>query len=184
MKFLPLAIAALAAAPAAASDWQVDPEASSVEFTTQAFGRDVDGRFATFDADIRLDPSDLSTARIEGRVDTASGETGNPQYNSEMTGDDGLDADNHPFAVFVSESVSPGTGCAAGDGECYQADGTLTLRGNEHPATMHFRLSIEGDRAMADGELTIAREDFGIGSGNWGDAARSVEVRLHIEATR
>lgn len=184
MKLLPLGLAALAAAPAAASDWQLDADASSVEFVTQAFGRDVNGSFANFEADIRLDPSDLSDARIEGRVDANSGDTGNPQYNSEMTGDDGLDAEAHPFAIFVSETIVVASDCSDGDGECYRADGTLTLRGNDQPAAMRFRLSIEDDRAIADGALSIVSEEFGISSGNWGDAARTVEVRLHIEATR
>ncbi|WP_420431435.1 YceI family protein [Hyphobacterium sp.] len=184
MKFLPLGLAALIAAPAAASDWQLDPEASSVEFVTEAFGRDVTGSFSNFEADIRLDPADLANARIEGRVDVESGDTGNPQYNSEMTGGDGLDAENHPFAVFTSTNVRPASDCAEGEGDCYRADGMLTLRDAEQPAALLFRLLISGNRAVADGELEIARDDFGVGAGNWGSAARSVRVQLHIEASR
>ena len=184
MKFLPFGLAALIAAPAAASDWQLDAEASAIDIVTEAFGREVTGSFSNFEADIRLDPSDLANARIEGRVEVESGDTGNPQYNSEMIGADGLDAEDHPLALFTSTDVSPASDCAEGDGDCYRADGTLNLRGTEQPAALLFRLTVSGDRAVADGELDIAREDFGIGSGNWGNSAQTVRVRLHIEASR
>ncbi|WP_421785913.1 YceI family protein [Hyphobacterium sp.] len=184
MNFLPFGLAALITAPAIASDWQLDSDASSIEIITEAFGREVTGSFSNFEADIRFDPDDLAEARIEGRVAVDSGETGNPQYDAEMTGDDGLDAEHHPFAVFSSEIVSVSSDCSDGDGECYRANGTLTLRGNSQPAELLFRLSIEGDRAVADGELAIVSDEFGIGNSNWGGSASTVDVRLHIEATR
>ena len=184
MKYLPFLLTALAATPAAASDWTLDPEASSVEFVTQAFGAEVRGTFETFETRISLDPADLTSASVVGRVLVESGDTGNGQYNSEMTGGGGLDADSHPYAEFVSESVAASDACEEGAGTCYVAAGSLTLRGNNQPAEIRFRLEIENDRAIASGELTVARSDFGVGSGNWGNAAESVRILLHIEATR
>jgi len=184
MRFVSLAIVLLSAPPALASDWTLDTSASSVRIETTAFGRPVTGIFSEFDASIVLDPENLSDARIAGHVSVASGDTENPQYNSEMTGRRGLDADNHPLASFVSTTIAPGEACEDGFGLCLQADGRLTLAGNEQLATLNFRLNIEGERAIADGALTVGRDDYGIGNSTWGDAAETVLVYLHIEATR
>ncbi|MBI1236619.1 MAG: hypothetical protein GC188_08050 [Alphaproteobacteria bacterium] len=184
MKFLLPCAALLSASPALASNWTLDRDASSVRIETTAFGREVTGSFADFGAEIRLDPDDLDNARIEGRVEVASGDTSNPQYNSEMTGNSGLDADNHPLATFVSETVTTSDACPAGESDCYAASGILTLAGNARPADLLFRLVIVDERAAADGVIIVNREEYGIGSGNWGGAAETVTVRLHIEATR
>jgi len=183
MKYIPLALSLLAAGPALAIDWALDVDASTVTIETTAFGRDVLGEFSNFEADIRLDPTNLGNALIEGRVMVVSGDTGNPQYNSEMTGSHGLNGSDHPVASFVSESIAASENCEDGDGECYVASGTLTLAGSAQPVDLVFRLSIAEGRAIADGLITVVRQEFGIGSDNWGASATTVEVRLHIEAT-
>lgn len=184
MKLLPLGLALLASAPAIASDWTTDPAESSITFTTEVFNRPVTGSFGQFEADIRLDPADLANARIEGRVSVASGDTGNDEYNSEMTGGLGLDADHHPQAVFSSTDISESDICAAGEGACFLANGELTLAGTARPASLSFRLVIDGNTAVADGELAVERASFGLGGAEWGDAAETVEVHIHIVATR
>ncbi|GJL97346.1 MAG: hypothetical protein DHS20C06_11630 [Hyphobacterium sp.] len=184
MRILPLAIILLSAGPAAASDWALDDSTSSISIETTAFGRPLTGVFTEFDAAITLDPDNLAEGRIEGSVSVDSGDTDNPQYNTEMKGRRGLDADTHPLATFASTTITPGDSCAEGNGVCLQAEGRLTLAGNEQAATLNFRLNIAGERAVADGTITIDRSDFGIGGSNWGDAAESVLVRLHMEATR
>ncbi|MEE2525236.1 YceI family protein [Hyphobacterium sp. HN65] len=184
MKLLPLGLALLATAPAIASDWTLDPAASSVTFTTEVFSRPLTGSFGRFDADITFDRADLESARIEGRIFVASGATGNAQYDSEMTGIDGLDAEHHPVAVFVSTQISESDLCADAEGDCYVADGRLTIAGTTKAAQLPFRLVIDGDRAAADGHFTIHRGDFDVGSGLWGSEGENVEVWLHIEAIR
>lgn len=184
MKFLLPCLTLLVTTPALASDWTLDTDASTIRIETTAFGREVIGSFADFNAEIRLDPENLENARIEGHVEIASGDTGNPQYDSEMTGNSGLDADDHPVARFVSETITASDTCPEGEGECYAANGTLTLAGNEQPADLFFRLSIADNCAIADGVITVARQDYGIGSSNWGGAAETVTVHLHIIATR
>jgi polyisoprenoid-binding protein YceI len=184
MRIFPFAIILLSAGPAAASDWALADSTSSISIETTAFGRPLTGVFTEFDATIVLDPDNLAEARINGTVSVDSGDTDNPQYNSEMKGRRGLNADTHPMASFASTEISPGDACDDGNGVCLQAEGRLTLAGNEQPATLNFRLNIDGNRAISDGTIAIDRHEFGIGGSNWGDAAESVLVHLHIEATR
>lgn len=172
-----LTAAAFMAAPSFASDWLIDEAASTVEFETTVFGGTTSGSFDDFGADITLDPEDLSTARIEAVVRTASGAMGNHDYQSALTGGQGLDPADHPEARFVSEDIR------AVDGG-YEAHGALTIKGVELELVLPFTLAINGDRAIADGSFVVDRETFGVGGSGWGDVGSEVEVILHIEADR
>ena len=171
---LPLA-AVFLASPAAAQDWTIDTEASRVGFVTEAFGGSVEGEFTDHEAAITLDPSDLANARIEARVGTASGSTGNGQLDDSMLGEDGLAPQSHATARFLSEDIrATDTG--------YEAHGTLSIRDTEQAVVLPFSLAIDGTRAIADAELEIARTDYGVGASGWGDTAANVTIVLHIEA--
>lgn len=169
-----LALLALAA-PANAQDWTVDREASSVGFETEAFGSTTRGEFPDWSAEITLDPANLETARIRATVMTASGSTGNGQIDDSMLSATGLAPDSHASASFYSEQVVP-----VPNG--YVANGSLTIRGQSQDAILAFSLEIEGNRAIADGQIDIARADFGVGDASWGEIASEVRIIVHIEA--
>lgn len=182
MRRLTIAVALLftssfLAAPAFAQDWALDRAASRVEFEARAFDNPLTGAFERFSADIRLDPEDLDSARIDAAVDTSSATLSNDRYRSSLSGGDGLAVEAHPEARFVSEDIRE-----TDDG--YEAVGELTIKGESRPLTLPFTLSIDGDRAVAQGAFTIDRASFGVGSGSWGDVGPSVTVTLHIEADR
>ena len=160
----------LVAAPALAQDWVVDAAASSVAFETT-----VSGSFPDWSADIRLDPDNLETARIEARVMTATGSTGNVQMDQSMLSNTGLNPVGHAAATFLSEDIR-----ATDDG--YEAHGTLTIAGTEQEIVLPFTLDINDGRAVADSRYTLARADYGVGSSSWGSAAAEVTLVLHIEA--
>lgn len=166
---------ALLAAPAAAQGWSVDREASSVGFETAAFGGSVTGEFADWAADIVLDPNDLSGARIEARVVTASGSAGSGEIDENLLSPAGLAPQQYETACFVSEDIR-----ATKDG--YEAHGALTIRGTEQDIVLPFSLKIDGNRAVADSRFEIARGDYGVGGPSWGSTAASVAIVLHIEA--
>ena len=178
MSRLPLlgALALLAVAtPANAQDWRVDRETSSVGFETEAFGSTASGSFLDWTAEISLDPADLSTARINASVTTATGSTGNSQFDDSMLSSAGLAPDEHAAASFVSDDVrATDTG--------YAAHGVLNLRGTPQDAVMVFSLDITDGRAIADGQIDVMRADFGVGDSSWGEIASEVRIIVHIEA--
>ena len=180
MKLALLPLALLVSAPALASDWEVDHDASEVTFETDVLDAPVTGRFAEFGAAIGFDPDDLANSYIDATVRVGSGETSTPSYTDEMMSEPGLDPDTYPTATFMSETIEASDECDT----CYIARGDLILRDERRPAELPFSVTIEGDRAVADGELVIRREDFGIGGSGWGEAAAEITVRVHIEADR
>ncbi len=171
-----LAAAASLAAPAAATDWSLDRDASSVEFTATAFNQPVDGAFTDFDADITLDPDNLAGARIDAVVRTQPNEI-KADYRDSLNSTSGLAPRDHPEMRFTADTIT-----RAGDG--YAAEGELTIKGQSRPFTLPFTLEIDGDRAVAESVFTLDRTDFGVGSGSWGDVGETLEVRLHIKADR
>ena len=166
---------ALLAAPAAAQDWTVDHEASTVGFETQAMGGTINGTFSNWSADITLDPHDLDAATIAAEVVTASADTGNGEVDRSLLSSAGLAPDTHETATFVSDDIR-----ATNDG--YAAHGSLTIKGQARDVVLPFTLAISDGRAVADGTLDIARTDFGVGGSSWGDAGAAVTLVLHIEA--
>tara|TARA_R110000868_G_scaffold24255_17_gene96083 strand:- start:447 stop:995 length:549 start_codon:yes stop_codon:yes gene_type:complete len=160
---------------AAAQDWSIDHDASSVGFETTAFGSPVAGEFSDWSAQITLDPAALESAQISARVQTATGATGSNGVDDPMLGSDGLAPATHPLALFESSDIrATQTG--------YDAHGTLTIRDTAQPVILPFTLEIENGRAIADARLTIARTDYGVGASGWGTTAANVTLVLHIEA--
>lgn len=180
-----IVLIALLAAPAAwATDWVIDTETSSMTFETEAFGGPVSGDITDFSADIRLDPDRPGDGQIEARVGTASVDAGSNQFNGSLQSRTGFAPDIHRDARFVSTAITEAVDCEARQpARCYTADGELTIKGETRPATLDFSLTVEEGRAIADGQLQINREDFGIGGAAWGDTALEVTVLIHIEAT-
>ena len=160
--------------------WRIDPGASSVMFTGRQGEDEFTGRFGTFDAQIRLDPDDPTGAMIVAAVDLGSVDAGSDDRNQSLPEAGWFDIARFPQATFRSSVVRE-----VADG-AYEADGALTIKGVSRDATMPFTLDIAGDgRAVADGQITLDRSDFGIGQGDfagpeWVDT--EVTVSVHVEA--
>lgn len=176
-----LAASALAAAPAAASQWAVVPAQSSLGFTATWNGDKVEGRFPKFTAAIRFDPARLAEAQVDVRIDLSAATTGDRTVNASLPGADWFDVKTTPTARFQSRSITqvkPGQ---------YVAKGTLTLRGVSVPVSLPFTLAIAGDTATMTGQTVLDRRPFRIGtesdaSGDW--VAFQVPVRVSLKATR
>jgi len=172
--------AALASAPAHAADWTVDPDASRLTFEGMQTGKAFDGGFDEFTAEIALDPAAPETGSIRVVVDTGSFNTGAADRDAEAMKPDWFDTETYPEAVFVSDRIE-----ATADG--YVANGTLTIKDVSLPVSLPFTLEVEGDRAVAEGGMTVARLDYHLGVGDWADGVfvgLEVGIAFHVEADR
>ncbi|WOI54608.1 cytochrome b/b6 domain-containing protein [Parvularcula sp. LCG005] len=161
--------------------WVVDMPASRLEFIFTQSGQEVVGRFNTFDAIIKLDPTAPETGEINVQIDLLSADAGTSDRNGTLQQSAWFDSANEPQAQFTSTDIR-----ATGEGE-YVAEGTLSLKGTERAVSLPFTLSVDGDRAVAHGMTTLNRLDFGVGEGamvSEKDVPPSVGVRIHIEAER
>lgn len=133
--------------------WEVDPRRSSVRFEVRHFRVSrVRGRFGSFAC--RLEAGDR--LRIDGSVDAATIETGDPVRDERLRADEFLNSAAHPGIDFTADRAVP-------DGGSWRIEGELTIRGVTRP------LALRASRAeRADGAVGIAaggalsRRDFGL----------------------
>lgn len=173
-------LACVFAVPASAIDWKTDPDASKLEFVGEYMEEDFRGRFERFLPQIRFDPQDLSSSRFQVAVDLVSARTGDEEWDEYLVGEDFFAAEENPQAQFVAERFE-----ATETG--YVAHGSLKLRGVEQPVDLRFTFTVDGERATLDGEASLNRIAFGVGTGDWADPemiGHSVRVQTQLKLTR
>lgn len=167
---------------AQATEWEIVPEASTLSFEATQTGSAFRGQFRRFNADINLDPEDLSTASISATIQTSSFSSGSADRDTDAVDIHWFHTTAFPQATFTSSEI------VQGEDNGYVAIGTLTIKSFEQAVELPFTLDIDGDRAVADGSITLDRIDFDLGaSGEVSDDSfigHQVVVTLHIEATR
>ena len=171
----------LAAAPARAADWTIDPKASEIRFSGKHAGRDFTGVFAQWGGTISFDPAKLDAARVAIDVKLGSAKTGDTTYDKTLPGVDWFNVEAFPTARFTTQSIQ-----AAGPGRNV-AQGILSIRGVNAPVTLPFSLEIKGDQAAMTGSTTLKRVAWGIGkgpdaSGAW--VSLDIPVSIKVSAKR
>jgi cytochrome b561/polyisoprenoid-binding protein YceI len=163
--------------------WVIKPEASSIGFEATQYGETFSGQFASYAATIVFNPEHLETAKAVVAIDIASIKTGSDDRDAQARAPDWFDANQHPQAVFETESFAR-TGANQ-----YVAKGNLAIRGVKLPVELPFTLDIaddaQGKTAQMRAELVLNRLDFGIGQGQWQSAetiGNSVKITLRVEA--
>lgn len=176
-----LAVALAAAYPAFAAEWQPDYQASSLTFSATQRGDPFQGAFGDFQADIVFDPADPSSGSLSVAVDVTSIDTGDERRDGTLAGEAWFDFDAYTTATYVADSFRHE------GGETYVAEGELTIRDITMAIDLPFTLTIEGDRAIADGGVTLQRLEYGLGEGQFASdstVGHAVEVTFHLESTR
>jgi polyisoprenoid-binding protein YceI len=167
--------------PADAAHWAVDHAKSSLGFTVNWSGEPFSATFRNWNADIALDPADLSHARIVASIDLASEASDTPDNDAGLKGPEGFWVERFRIARFESNAIS------SGGGNKFLARGTLSLHGLTREIALPFTLDIQGDSAHASGRVRVLRTDFALGTGEWAaptPIAHEVDIRLDIAAKK
>jgi polyisoprenoid-binding protein YceI len=151
-----LALPLLAALPALAADWTVDPAKSHLGFSGTQTGAPFQGSFGKWTAEISFDPAHPEAGHAKVTIDLASAKTGDTQRDSALPQSEWFDVTAFPPGRFEADRLH------AKGGDAYEAPGKLTIRGiakdsccpspSRSPATGH-----------AKGHLSLVRTDFGVG---------------------
>jgi len=167
-----------ATAQAGTQCWQVDPVHSALDFTAQQAGGTLDGGFKHVVGRLCLD--DATAIRVEVRM--ASVETGLPELDTALRGEDFFAVDRWPSGEFRGESLE-----RKGDHR-YVVTGTLQLRDVTRRIQVPFQWTPPSGTGPAslDASFTIKRLDFGIGQGQWSDTewvGNPVQIHIHAQLT-
>lgn len=182
-RFANVVLAMLLSSGAWAAEYKVDLSHAFIQFEISHLGfSTLVGRFNDFDGSFTWDKANPASASIEVRVNTASIDSNWAERDKHLRGDEFLDVEQYPTAVFKSTKYH-------GDANGGRMDGTLTLHGVTKPITLDVKVIGEGDdpwggyRAGFAAKTSINRSDFGI-SYNLGPAAETMTFDLFIEGIR
>ncbi len=176
------------ALPTHAADWTVDYANSKLSFVGKQENSSFEGEFKKFQTTINFDAAHLDTSMITATIDIASITAGSSERDAYLPQSDWFDTKKFPQAVFTSTKIYQAAQTQSACKEplhFYTADGTLTIKSVTKPVSLNFCLTHEGDHMRADGALTLLRNDFNIGIGQWAAddlVAHQVDVKVSITA--
>jgi polyisoprenoid-binding protein YceI len=175
-----LAVAQDGATHSDAKAWTVVKEESHLKFTAKQEGKDFEGLFETFDADIVFDPADLTASRVTVTVPLDQVDAGSRDRNSSLPDKAWFSTKAFPVATWQSNEITQ-----TGEGT-YLAAGELTLKGISKPLNIPFSLVIT-DKAVMDAQLSFDRTDWDVGTDPWNTeewVSRSVNLDIQVVATQ
>lgn len=183
MRFLTWTFAALVLAPlsAHAANWTIDPATSTVSFSGVQNGEPFTVSLPQFSADITFDPANLAISAVTVELSLTALKTETPMVQQEIGGSEWLDVKQFPSATFTASSFRKL------DETHFEADGTLTLRSISKPVVLPFTFTETDGKAHVVGSVTLTRNDFGVGQGDWAtdpSVAQNVRVDITLDARK
>jgi polyisoprenoid-binding protein YceI len=159
-----LAAALSLPAAAATTNWQIDPQHSSAQFSVRHMAiSTVRGAFNKVTGTIALDDKDITKSTVDVAIDVTTVDTHEPSRDNDLRSDKFFDVAHFPTMTFKSkkvEQLAPGKLKVTGD---------LTIRGT----TKEVVLDVEGptapikdpwgfQRSAANATTKVNRQDFGV----------------------
>jgi polyisoprenoid-binding protein YceI len=146
--------------------WALDQAHSEIQFKVRHLMVSwASGRFTKFNADVKSNGDDFTSAKIRFTAEVDSIDTSNEQRDAHLKNNDFFDADNYPQITFESEKL------VKVDEDSFKLHGTLTMRGT----SKNVALEVDFGGIMKDPwgntrtgfTITgkINRKDFGISFG-------------------
>lgn len=186
MRKLVLLAALLIATSAFAAQWNVDPLTSKLRFTAEQAGESFEGSFPKFTSVIEFDEAAPEKGAINITIDMSKLQVEGKDRLDALPTDDWFAVSKFPIATFTSTSIKA-TGSDKSGINSYLANGTLTIRGLSRAVALPFTLKTNGNTTVARGELTLNRNDFGIGQGRWASeewVKYAVTVNFELHASK
>ena len=170
---------------AAAEAWRLDPVHTRVLFKVDHAGySQALGLFPDVQGELRFDPADWASARLEVRIPLARLQIGDDDWRDKLLTRAFFDAGNFPEARFVSTRVEPV------DAENARVFGQLTLRGVAREVALDVRLNKLARHPLTfrrtagfSARAELDRRDFGMDA--WPNViGQKVQLEIQAEATR
>ena len=152
--------------------WDVDYDASFIEFTGEQAGAAFTGRFTDWEATIAFDPDQLEDSAARVQLNMSAVSSGDAERDETISGPEFFAASRFPVAVYEASEFERLD-------DSLVAAGTLTIKGVSLPVELRFR--VEGNELS--GEAVIDRLLFQVGTGDWESTdwvGRDVDVAVYV----
>ena len=182
MKTLLLALVALTAAPALATDtYQIEGSHPQSAFAVKHLMiSTVRGEFGKTEGTVVLDPADLTRSTVEATIDATTVDTRDAKRDEHLKGADFFEVAKFPKITFKSTKVEKAAGGL-------KVTGDLTIKGVTKPVVLEVAGPSDeikdpwgNTRRGLSATTRINRKDFGVSYGP--NAAVSDEVAITIDA--
>jgi polyisoprenoid-binding protein YceI len=174
------------AAMAQSSEWSIDPNHSTAQFTVRHMGiSNVQGDFTKVSGSAVLDDADLTKSSVQAVIDVSTVDTRVADRDKDLKSANFFEVEKYPTMEFKSTKIVK-------NGDKLQIMGDLTIHGTTRPVT----LDAEGPtpdtkdpwgntRRGISATTTINRQDFGLKWNNHlgtGEAVVGDMVKIQIDA--
>jgi polyisoprenoid-binding protein YceI len=165
--------------------WNIDKSHSEVGFVVRHMMiSSVRGRFTKYDADVQVDPDNVSASLVTARIETASVDTGEEKRDAHLRSADFFDAEQYPTLDFRSTKIER-------QGTDLEVTGWLKIRDAEHEIVLKGEIEGPSKDPWGNTRLGISlsadieREKFGL---TWNQALEAggvlvaKKVKIVVEA--
>jgi polyisoprenoid-binding protein YceI len=179
----------LAAGPAQAATYKIDPEHSSVMFRVRHLVGHVTGQFTKFEGTFDYDAKDSKKWKTQATIDAASVDTKTAARDKHLRSEDFFNVEKYPKLTFVSTKVTGLKGNRA------KLLGKLTILDTTKPIALDLEIggvakdASGQERAAFTATGRINRKDFGL---TWNDTVETggvlvgddVDMTIEVEGLR
>ena len=177
---------AVAASPAWATTYAIDPDHTTVSFKVRHLFSNVQGTFDEFDGTFDYVPGEPKAWKAQATIQAASINTRVAQRDTHLRSNDFFEVETYPTITFTSTGVTDATATSA------NLHGVLTMRGVEQPVVLALEMHGEGKdpwgnvRSGFTATTRINRKEFGL---TWNKTLETgqvlvgeeVEITLEVE---
>ena len=160
----------------ASAQYKATDEGSTLKFTIQNLGFDVNGSFTGFKGAINFDPQNPANGSFDVTIDASTINTDNSLRDSHLKEESYFDVKHYPAIHFVSTKI---TGGKSGD---FNVTGKLTIKDKSGNISFPFTAVKSGDGYVFKGSFKINRKDYDIGGIS--TISNQLEVFLNVAAKK
>ncbi len=153
----------------------IDKSQSSVKWLGAKVTGTHDGGFNGFDGSVTVNEGSVTGVTV--LIDMNSLYSDNDDLTGHLLSADFFDAPNNPEGRFEATSFTP----TPGDSATHTVTGNLTMRGTTKSVTFPANITVTADRATADADFIIDRQNWGIVYEGRPDDLISDEVRIMFD---
>ena len=171
-----------------AATYTIAPASTHIKFAIERFNTSATaGGFYNIKGQLQYDPQ-RQTGDISLTIPIDTLNTGNPSFNSSLTGPDFFDAKQFPLAQFRSTKWYFNQG---ENPQVTRIDGRLTLHGETHPISLtankfdcYLSTSLKQEVCAGHFTTTIDRTKWNINKFVWLGLTKNLNLNIQVAATR
>lgn len=170
-KIVIVAIVMLTTQSVFGQDWKFNEKESFVVFIAKNLGLKVSGKISGMTVAGKYVSENIFASSFVGSIDVSTIDTDIVMRDNHLKSNDYFDVKTYPTIIFKPKEISE-------SGSSLKATGTLTIKGVTKETEIFFTVKKNGLKHTLEGNVTIQRKDFDLGSNTTLVLADTIQVRI------